>query len=197
MLNQFKNYHKEPSEIMHAWLTKPGAFSEKDVRDYFDSGIDVFCLGHGVPDFDAANEFYAKWNGFIAAYDKWLLRVDSASRFDILTNANKIGILISMQTSNHFRSPDDVDHFFGLGQRVSQFTHNESNLIGSSFLETKDRGITDFGARIAERMNKVGMAIDVSHCGDQTTLDALDISKSPVLIYARWLQGTGPQFMAM
>ena len=86
-----------------------------------------------------------------------------------------------MQTSNHFRSPDDVDHFFGLGQRVSQLTHNESNLIGSSFLETRDRGITDFGARIAERMNKVGMAIDVSHCGDQTTHDALDISKSPVL----------------
>jgi membrane dipeptidase len=31
-------------------------------------------------------------------------------------------------------------------------------------------------------MNKVGMAIDVSHCGDKTTLDAFEISKKPVLI---------------
>ena len=31
-------------------------------------------------------------------------------------------------------------------------------------------------------MNKVGMAVDVSHCGDRTTLDAFEISKKPVLI---------------
>jgi len=35
---------------------------------------------------------------------------------------------------------------------------------------------------IIERMNKVGMAVDVSHCGDRTTLDAFEISKKPVLI---------------
>ena len=31
-------------------------------------------------------------------------------------------------------------------------------------------------------MNKAGMAVDVSHCGDRTTLDAFEISKKPVLI---------------
>ena len=31
-------------------------------------------------------------------------------------------------------------------------------------------------------MNEVGMAVDVSHCGDQTTLDAFEVSTSPVLI---------------
>jgi membrane dipeptidase len=31
-------------------------------------------------------------------------------------------------------------------------------------------------------MNQVGMAVDVSHCGDRTTLDAIDASKHPVLV---------------
>src|SRR6185295_9655511 len=33
-----------------------------------------------------------------------------------------------------------------------------------------------------EQMNKTGMAVDVSHCGDRTTLDAFELSKAPVLI---------------
>ena len=55
-------------------------------------------------------------------------------------------------------------------------------MIGNGATERMDGGISDFGASIIKRMNEVGMAIDVSHCGDQTTLDAFDISKEPVLI---------------
>src|SRR4029453_7352946 len=40
----------------------------------------------------------------------------------------------------------------------------------------------DFWLAIIQRKNKGGMAIDVSHCGDKTTLDAFEISKKPVLI---------------
>jgi membrane dipeptidase len=89
--------------------------------------------------------------------------------------------LLSFQNSNHFRTPDDVDVFFGLGQRISQLTYSQANLLGSGFFEARDGGLTDFGVSIVERMNRVGMAIDLSHCGDQTTLDALELSKQPLL----------------
>jgi membrane dipeptidase len=42
--------------------------------------------------------------------------------------------------------------------------------------------LTDYGASIVTRMNKLGMAIDVSHCADRTTLDAVEASTKPVLI---------------
>jgi membrane dipeptidase len=90
--------------------------------------------------------------------------------------------LLGLQNSEHFRRPDDVDFFRGLGQRVSQLTYNARNLIGNGSTERRDEGISDFGVSIIERMNKVGMAVDVSHCGDRTTLDAFEISKKPVLI---------------
>src|SRR6202008_416224 len=87
-----------------------------------------------------------------------------------------------LQNSEHFRRPDDVDFFRALGQRVSQLTYNARNLIGNGSTERRDEGISDFGIAIIERMNKVGMAVDVSHCGDRTTLDAFEISNRPVLI---------------
>ena len=89
--------------------------------------------------------------------------------------------MITFQNSDHFRTVDDVDTFFGLGQRLSQLTYNYQNRLGSGFLETNDGGLTVFGSEIVARMNRVGMAVDLSHCGDRTTLDTLDAAKRPVV----------------
>ena len=99
-----------------------------------------------------------------------------------IKQSNKVGILPGLQNSEHFKSLNDVDFFRGLGQRVSQLTYNSRNMIGNGSTERRDEGLSDFGVAIVERMNKVGMAVDVSHCGDRTTLDAFDVSKKPVLI---------------
>ncbi|MEP6765972.1 MAG: membrane dipeptidase, partial [Gemmatimonadaceae bacterium] len=96
--------------------------------------------------------------------------------------SKKVAVILGLQNSEHFRRPDDVNFFYGLGQRVSQLTYNSRNLIGNGSTERRDEGISDFGVAIVDRMNKVGMAIDVSHCGDRTTLDAFELSKKPVLI---------------
>jgi membrane dipeptidase len=65
---------------------------------------------------------------------------------------------------------------------VSQLTYNSRNLIGNGSTERIDGGISDFGVGIIQRMDEVGMAVDVSHCGDQTTMDAFEVSSKPVLI---------------
>ena len=88
----------------------------------------------------------------------------------------------SLHNAQHFRRPDDINFFHGLGQRLSQLTHNSRNLFGNGATARRDEGISDFGAAIIERMNTVGMAIDVSHCGNRTTLDAFELSKKPVLV---------------
>lgn len=48
--------------------------------------------------------------------------------------------------SEHFRTPEDVDLFYGLGQRVSQLTCNARNMIGNGSTERHDEGPSDFGA---------------------------------------------------
>ncbi len=74
-----------------------------------------------------------------------------------------------------------MDRFYALGQRVSQLTYDD-NRIGCGSSDPRGGGLSEYGSQIVERMNKIGMAVDVSHCADQTTLDAVCASSKPVLI---------------
>lgn len=167
------------------WFANPELFTAADLQPYKDSGINVFhtAVGLGGPEaYDRVLRMFASWNGFIANHDEHFMRIDSPGDLNRVKTSGKIGIMIGLQNSEQFRRPDDVDFFHGIGQRVSQLTYNARNLIGNGSTERRDDGISDFGVSIIERMNKVGMAVDVSHCGDRTTLDAFEISKKPVLI---------------
>ena len=59
------------------------------------------------------------------------MRIDSAADLNRVKASGKIGVLIGLQNSEHFRNPNDVDTFHSLGQRVSQLTYNARNLIGN------------------------------------------------------------------
>lgn len=167
------------------WFLNPDTFTAADLQKYKDSGINVFHIAVGTGGRDAylsTLRFISLWNGFLANHDQILMRVDSPADLERVNASDKIGVLLGVQNSEHFQNVDDVDFFRGLGQRVSQLTYNARNLIGNGSTERRDEGLSDFGVSIVERMNKVGMAVDVSHCGDRTTLDAFEVSKKPVLI---------------
>jgi membrane dipeptidase len=167
------------------WFKDPDTFTAADFQPYKESGINVFhpAVGMGGPNaYESVLQFFASWNGFLANGQDYFMRIDSVADLKRVKQSGKLGIILGVQNSEQFRRPDDVDFFRGLGQRVSQLTYNARNLIGNGSTERRDEGISDFGVSIIERMNKVGMAVDVSHCGDRTTLDAFEISKKPVLI---------------
>ena len=167
------------------WFKDPETFTAAELQPFIDSKINVIhpAIGMGGPNaYENALQFFAGWNGFIASNGDFFTRIDSAGDLKRVKKSGKLGVILGIQNSEHFRRPDDVDLFRGLGQRVSQLTYNARNLIGNGSTERRDDGISDFGVAIIERMNKAGMAVDVSHCGDRTTLDAFEISKKPVLI---------------
>jgi membrane dipeptidase len=167
------------------WQAQPELFGDAEFRKYRDSGINVFHVAVGVGGADPRGNvinFLGRWNSFLAGQDERFMRIDSAADFDRVKRSPKVGILLGIQNSDHFRNLDDVDFFYGLGQRVSQLTYNARNLIGDGSTERTNNGLSDFGAAIVERMNRAGMAVDVSHCGEQTSIDACSVSKKPVLI---------------
>ncbi|WP_321393924.1 dipeptidase [Emcibacter sp.] len=145
------------------------------------SGVDVFHPAVGLAA-DHAAAFVGRLNALVAEYPDVLRRVDSLSDLKDLKKGERIGFIVGIQNSDHFREPDDVNLFYTLGQRISQLTYNSRNLIGTGSTDRSDGGLSDFGVSIVERMNEVGMAVDVSHCGDRTTLDAFELSKKPVLV---------------
>lgn len=77
---------------------------------------------------------------------------------------------------------DRIDILYGLGVRLLGITYSESNALGSGLKERRDGGLTAFGRRAVERMNKLGMAIDCSHTGSLTTLDVIEHSTKPIFL---------------
>lgn len=184
MLDQFRfpDFRESPVKSQ-LWMQVPGSFTPADFEVYRTSGMRVFALGAGGGSYEGAVKWAADWNGFIAGYSEWFLRVDDVDDFERLARErNRVGIMLTTQNAGHFRTANDVDTFFALGQRASQLTYNTTNRLGSGFLADEDSGLTDFGAEIVKKMQSVGMAVDLSHSADRTTMDALSVATKPVIV---------------
>jgi len=159
--------------------------SEKDAADFRASGITGFhnAVGTGGPEaYEETLGWIAAWQGFAGRNSHVFSLVGKAEDLDRAKREGKCAVIMGVQNSEHFRKVEDVKAFYEIGQRCSQLTYNSQNLLGSGSTERVDGGVTDFGAAIIEAMNKVGMLVDVSHCGDRTTLDAIAISPKPIAI---------------
>jgi len=181
MLNQFL-YRRDLQPKLRQWLSQPGAFTRADFEQFRDSGINAASFGNAADNYEDGMELFARWNSFLAAYPDWLLRISTPGDFLRAKTSGRYGILFGLQNSTHFRKPDDVDTFYGLGQRSSQLTYNYRTLAGNGAFERRDGGVSEFGVRIIERMNRIGMAVDCGHAGERTMLDAFELSKKPVII---------------
>jgi membrane dipeptidase len=126
--------------------------------------------------------FFAGWQGFVGRHADLFSLVHEAADLDRAKEAGRIAVIMGVQNAEHFRTPADVKVFHQIGQRSSQLTYNAQNLLGAGGTERVDGGLTDFGASIVAAMNEVGMLVDVSHCGDRTTLDAIEASRDPIAI---------------
>lgn len=97
--------------------------------------------------------------------------------------AGKIAVVFVIEGAAPIENEvDRIDILYGLGVRQLGVTYSESNALGSGCKEDHDGGLTAFGKQCVERMNKVGMLIDVSHCSSQTTYDAVMYSQKPVIM---------------
>jgi membrane dipeptidase len=95
----------------------------------------------------------------------------------------KIAWLASMEGAAMIENDlDRIEILYGLGVRALGIAYSEANALGSGLKEPRDGGLTVFGRRAVARMNKVGMLIDCSHCGDRTTLDTIEVSERPIIL---------------
>jgi membrane dipeptidase len=160
-------------------------FGAKDLADYKASGITGFhhSVGLGGPGSKSqALEFLASYQGWVGRQADHFTLVGTVADLDRAKAEGKYAIIMGIQNAEHFEKPDDVQNFYRLGLRCSQLTYNSQNLIGSGSTDRIDGGVSDFGEEIIKAMNKVGMLIDTSHCGEKTTLDAIEISPKAIAI---------------
>lgn len=166
-----------------AWQTRNAPLPAPEFERLKRSGVTVIHPAVGFTTGDvrgSSRSDLTRWNHFLAAYPDRFLRVDTPADLERAKASGKIGVILGLQNSAHFDTVADVDLFYAIGQRVSQLTYYDNPLGGGS--GNPARGLSPFGAEVSARMNHLGMAIDVSHCADRTTLDAIEVSRKPVLI---------------
>lgn len=172
--------------LLDQWRDSPEAFTAADFAKLRSSGINVFHPAVAFTKEDDTHEitkaWFEKWNRFISWHPDYFRRIDAPADLETVRQENTIGIVLGMQDANHLRTVADLDDFHAMGQRLTQITYNSVNRLGSGCKAPHDAGLTPYGADVISRMNAIGMAIDVSHCGERTSLDSIGASTKPVLI---------------
>jgi membrane dipeptidase len=181
MLNQFL-YRKDKEKVLNDWLSKPGAFKQSDFEFFMNSGVNAINFGDGATSLDDAEKLFAKWNSFLLDYPQWLARINSADDFEKVKSQGRYGIIFGLQSSAQFENLDAVNTCQGWGQRISQVSYNFRSLVADGAFEPHDGGVSEYGQKVIERMNQVGMAVDLGHASDRTKLDACEMSKTPVIL---------------
>ena len=69
-----------------------------------------------------------------------------------------------------------------LGARFMQLTYNNQSLLATGCYEAEDTGITRMGRAVIAEMNRVGLVVDMSHSGERSTLEAIEVSSRPIAI---------------
>jgi membrane dipeptidase len=162
-----------------------GALTEQEAAMFRDSGVTALhnSVGLGGPTaYQDALAFLASWQGYAGRNADVFSLVGRASDLDHAKRQKKIAVIMGIQNADHFRDAKDVKAFYEYGLRCSQLTYNSQNFLGSGSTDREDGGVSDYGAEIIKAMNDVGMLVDVSHCGDKTTLDAIEISAKAIAI---------------
>jgi microsomal dipeptidase-like Zn-dependent dipeptidase len=109
-------------------------------------------------------------------------------------SSGRTAIFLGLQTP--MAVEDDlglVEILYDLGVRFMQLTYNNQSLLGCGWMEREDSGVTRMGREVIREMNRVGMAIDLSHAGERTALEAIALSQRPVVVShanPRWLRET-------
>ena len=108
------------------------------------------------------------------------VQVGNADDIEAAKQQGTVGFLPTLEHLAIGSELDRVDAFYGMGVRLAGLTYNRKNYIGDGQNERNDGGLSVFGIEVVDRMNQLGMAIDVSHASFRTAMDAIHFSQAPV-----------------
>ncbi|MCY4159513.1 MAG: dipeptidase [Bacteroidetes bacterium] len=116
------------------------------------------------------------------APDKFAIATHSS---ELLAHKNNglISLPLGMENGAPVGSIEDLEHFFERGIRYITLTHGRDNHIcDSSYDSTRTwGGLSPFGEKVVDHMNRLGIIIDISHLTDSTIAQVLRRTQAPVL----------------
>ena len=134
-------------------------------------------------DFDELQQVIKKWEKHFKENQDLIFLGKDYKDIEKAKSENKTAIFFGFQNCSPIE--DDInliEKVHEQGCRFMQLTYNNQSLLATGCYEKNDSGVTNFGREAIKEMNKVGIVIDMSHSGEKSTFDAIDISQKPIAI---------------
>lgn len=175
-----------------ASISSDNSFTHSDIPKFKEGGVDVQVFAVWIPNKQFRNSYRFTLDQIgrlkqMAGENSGSMEI--AYSYDDITRIVSLGKLCGLIGIEGGTAVGDdesrVKEFYDLGVRYIGLTWNNSNLIASSARDETEKGITggltEFGRVVIKKMNETGMLIDVSHLGERSFWDVMEISEDPVI----------------
>jgi membrane dipeptidase len=159
--------------------------SQTDLEAVRASGIDVikYSVGGINNDFATTVAEIARVQRLVEAYPAYFSQARVAGEFARAKEAGKLGIILSFESAEMLQGRlESLELFRNLGVRVMQLSYNRKSPFAAGVMEPDGGGLTPLGRQAVAEMNRLGIAIDLSHANPATTADVLDLSSKSALM---------------
>jgi len=170
--------------------------SHSDFEKFDEGGVDLQVFSIWVSPTEFEGEYFDRANNMITHLEYLCSRVPSKWSIpynyqDIIYNEQRdiLSCMIGVE-GGHAIENDllKLEKLYDRGMRYLGVTWNNSNDWATSAKdETQKRdslefiGLSEFGKEVIRKCNDLGIMIDISHAGDQTVKDILQISNKPII----------------
>jgi membrane dipeptidase len=171
--------------------------THSDLNRMKEGGVDVqffsiFSDGDQPNPYAFANRQIDSLDAFIKRNPDKIVKVFNSKELLKAVKQQKIAALIGLEGGHQFENDmGNLEALYNRGVRYITLTWNnstpwatsasdETNPEESKNSESKN-GLTDFGKQVVQKMNSLGMIVDISHVGEQTFYDVIATTTKPII----------------
>ena len=171
--------------------------THSDLKRMKQGGLDaqffsVWSDGNQINPYKFANRQIDSLDAVIKRNPGKIVKVANGEELLAAVKDNKIAALIGLEGGHQIEDNlNNLDSLYNRGVRYMTLTWNNSTQWATSASDetNKDgdlnsegkKGLTKFGKQIVNKMNELGIMIDISHVGEQTFWDVIANTKKPII----------------
>ncbi len=166
------------------WFTDHMVDQDVTLPRFKKAGVDFVSLTVSVPEnsLNSTIRHIARVKAHIAARPDTLSFATTADEIMAAKQKGLLAVGFHFQGTEPFDgSVELVELFAGLGVRHVLLAYNQKNLVGDGCVERTDTGLSRYGIRLIEAMNRAAMIVDGSHTGYRTSMEAIEICARPFI----------------
>ena len=156
-------------------------FSQTQLDTVARSGLTAANLTVWGGTFEELARNIAQWMRRVETHPSHFMFIRKHGDVDRAKQDGKLGLILGLQAPLESGDLTLLESLHGLGVRIIQLTYDTRTLFGDGCLEPANAGLSKLGREMVTRMNELGIAVDLAHCGVQTTADGIATSSKPVI----------------